>query len=100
MMQTRFPWNLEVVYPTGDWLGEYEITYMNLEHYATLGDKLEQHKKEPKPIPLKIRTWVFDRPLQKKCYVEIYTIPSPKWSAFRHSFPTYVGDPNATYLYK
>lgn len=100
MMQTRFPWNLEVVDPTGDWLGEYEITYMNLEHYATLSDRLEQHKKELKPIPLKIRTWVFDKPLQKKYYVEIYTIPTPKWAAFRHSFPTYVGDPNATYLYK
>lgn len=99
-MQTRFPWNLEVVDPTGDWLGEYEITYMNLEHYATLGDRLEQHKKELKPIPLRIRTWVFDKPLQKKYYLEIYTIPTPRWAATRHSFPTYVGDPNATYLYK
>lgn len=100
MMQTRFPWNLEVVDPTGDWLGEYEITYMNLEHYATLGDQLEQHKKEVKPIPLKIRTWVFDKPLQKKYFLEIHTIPSPRWAVLRTTFPTYGDDPNAIYLYK
>ena len=71
MMQTKFPWKLEVVDPNGDWLQEYRIEYANTDRYDTLSDQIDKHRYELKPVPTKIKTWVFDRTNQLLSLIHI-----------------------------
>mgnify|MGYP002655923910 FL=1 len=99
MMQAKFPWKLEVVDPNGDWLQEYRIEYANTDRYDTLSDQIEKHRYELKPVPVKIKTWVFDRTNQHKYYLEFHMHPIPKWVDVDYFYP-YYQDPNLTRLFK
>lgn len=99
MMQTKFPWKLEVVDPNGDWLQEYRIEYANTDRYDTLSDQVEKHRYELKPVPTKVKTWVFDRTNQHKYYLEFHMYPIPKWVDVDYFYP-YYQDPNLTRLFK
>ena len=99
MMQTKFPWKLEVVDPNGDWLQEYRIEYANTDRYDTLSDQIDKHRYELKPVPTKIKTWVFDRTNHLKYYLEFHMHPIPKWVDIDYFYP-YYQDPNLTRLFK
>ncbi|MEG0343346.1 MAG: DUF2931 family protein, partial [Acinetobacter sp.] len=41
MLQTKYPWNLEVTAPDGEWSGEYYAEYVSAERFSILEDRLE-----------------------------------------------------------
>ena len=52
MLQTRYPWNLEVTAPNGEWSGEYYAEYVNTERFAILDDRVEADKLRLKAAPV------------------------------------------------
>lgn len=97
-MQTKFPWNLEVTAPDGEWNGEYYAEYANTERYEVLSDQLQEDRTRQKAVPTKIWTWITYKPTGVKYYIEIHMFPIPKWAAFRYI--PYYQDPNLTLFYK
>lgn len=98
MMQTKFPWNLEVGGDSIKWTGEYYIEYANTDKYEILSDQIVQHKTELKPVPTKIKTWIISNKSNEKYYIEFHMFPIPKWLA--HWYNPYYQDPNLTYFFK
>ncbi|MFW2073890.1 DUF2931 family protein [Acinetobacter gerneri] len=98
MLQTKFPWNLEVNAPDADWSGEYYAEYANVERYEVLDDQLAEDKTHLKAAPVKIGTWLTYKPTGVRYYVEIHMFPIPKWSAYKY-FP-YYQDPNLALYFK
>lgn len=98
MLQTKFPWNLEVNAPDADWSGEYYAEYANVERYEILDDQLAADKTHLKAAPVKIGTWLTYKPTGVRYYVEIHMFPIPKWSA--DGYIPYYQDPNLALYFK
>ncbi|MDO5543979.1 MAG: DUF2931 family protein [Acinetobacter sp.] len=91
-LQTKYPWNLEVTAPDGDWSGEYYAEYVNTERFEVLDDRLESDKKRLKAAPVKLWTWVTYQPTGVRYYIEIHFYPIPKWLV--DDYMPYYQDPN------
>ncbi len=97
-MQTKFPWNLDVTAPDGEWNGEYYAEYANTERYEVLDDQLALDRTKQKAVPVKIITWITYKPTGVKYYLEFHMFPIPKWAAARYI--PYYQDPNLTLFFK
>ena len=98
MLQTKYPWNLEVTAPDGEWSGEYYAEYVNTERFSILEDRLEADKTRLKAAPVKLWTWVTYKPTGIRYYIEIHLFPIPKWLAA--DYMPYYQDPNLNEYFK
>ncbi|WP_244939701.1 DUF2931 family protein [Acinetobacter guerrae] len=98
MLQTKYPWNLEVTAPDGEWSGEYYAEYVNTERFEVLDDQLEADKTRLKAAPVKIWTWVTYKPTGVRYYIEIHMFPIPKWLI--DDYIPYYQDPNLNEYFK
>lgn len=98
MLQTKYPWNLEVTAPDGEWSGEYYAEYVNTERFEVLDDQLEADKSRLKPAPVKLWTWMTYKPTGVRYYIEIHMFPIPKWLADKYI--PYYQDPNLNTYFK
>lgn len=98
MLQTKFPWNLEVTAPDGKWSGEYYAEYANTERFAILDDRLDADKTRLKAVPVKLWTWVTYKPTGVRYYIEIHLFPIPKWLI--DDYIPYYQDPNLNEYFK
>lgn len=99
-IQIKYPWKLELVDPTGDWLGEYAVNYIDGEYDVVLRDRLPEQIHALKPVPSNIRTWVYDKPTGQRYYIEIDTYARIPDSWTRNGLNTLYKDPNVEYLRK
>lgn len=97
-LQTRYPWNLEVTAPDGEWSGEYYAEYANTERFEILSDQLEEDRKRLKAVPVKLWTWVTYKPTGVRYYIEIHLYPIPKWLI--DDYMPYYQDPNLNEFFK
>jgi hypothetical protein len=98
MLQTKYPWNLEVTAPDGEWSGEYYAEYVNTERFAILNDRVESDKSRLKAAPVKLWTWVTYKPTGVRYYIEIHLFPIPKWLI--DDYIPYYQDPNLNAYFK
>ncbi|KAF1012795.1 MAG: hypothetical protein GAK29_04806 [Acinetobacter bereziniae] len=98
MLQTKYPWNLEVTAPDGEWSGEYYAEYVNTERFAILEDRVEADKSRLKAVPVKLWTWVTYKPTGVRYYIEIHMFPIPKWLI--DDYIPYYQDPNLNEYFK
>lgn len=97
-LQTKYPWNLEVTAPDGEWSGEYYAEYVNTERFAILDDRLDGDKTRLKAAPIKIGTWVTYKPTGIRYYIIIHLFPIPKWLV--DDYIPYYQDPNLNEYFK
>ena len=98
MLQTRYPWNLEVTAPDGEWSGEYYAEYVNTERFAILDDRVEADKLRLKAAPVTLVTWVTYKPTGVRYYISINLFPIPKWLI--DDYIPYYQDPNLNEYFK
>ncbi|MCU4435370.1 DUF2931 family protein [Acinetobacter bereziniae] len=98
MLQTKYPWNLEVTAPDGEWSGEYYAEYVNTERFDILEDRVEVDKSRLKAVPIKLVTWVTYKPTGVRYYISIHMFPIPKWLI--DDYIPYYQDPNLNEYFK
>ncbi|MDR6541146.1 hypothetical protein ABIC56_001661 [Acinetobacter bereziniae] len=98
MLQTKYPWNLEVTAPDGEWSGEYYAEYVNTERFAILDDRVESDKSRLKAAPVTLVTWVTYKPTGVRYYISINLFPIPKWLI--DDYIPYYQDPNLNEYFK
>lgn len=99
-IQIKYPWRLEVIDPTGDWLGEHAVNYISREWDTVLRDRLPEQMHALKPVPSNIKTWVYDKPTGQRYFLEIDTYARIKDNGTRNGLYTIYKDPNVDYLRK
>lgn len=99
-IQIKYPWKLEVIDPTGEWLGEYAVNYISEEQDTVLRDRIPEQTYALKPVPASFRTWVYDKPTGQRYFLEIDTYARIKHHWTRGGHITFFQDPNVDYLRK